>query len=158
MWHSCVKVPLADHFRGKQPIVRRLFDRLRALIRRCGPATMYAQKTRIVFMGRVRFAGAATRRSAIDAGLWLKRRAGHPCLRRVETPLPRDFVHTFRFTDPGQMDQAFARLVREACSQGLPAATGLGMLVEQAALSFAIWTGRNPPRESLFEAVDRAPG
>jgi shikimate 5-dehydrogenase len=29
------------------------------------------------------------------------------------------------------------------------------MLIEQAALAFEIWTGRNPPREALFDAVNQ---
>lgn len=45
----------------------------------------------------------------------------------------------------------FTRVARAAV---LPAVTGLGMLIEQAALAFEIWTGHNVPRESLLAAVE----
>ncbi|HEX2998348.1 MAG TPA: shikimate dehydrogenase [Anaerolineales bacterium] len=47
------------------------------------------------------------------------------------------------------------RLVKDAWSQGLAARTGLGMLIEQAALAFEIWTGHKPPREVMFAAADQ---
>lgn len=46
------------------------------------------------------------------------------------------------------------KLVRDARAQGLNASTGLGMLIEQAALAFETWTGHNPPREVLYAAVE----
>ena len=49
------------------------------------------------------------------------------------------------------------KFVREARQQGLQATTGLGMLIEQAALSFEIWTGRAPSRELLLSAIDQSP-
>lgn len=46
------------------------------------------------------------------------------------------------------------KLVREARAQGLHATTGLGMLIEQAALGFALWTGRTLPVEIFRNAVE----
>jgi shikimate dehydrogenase len=44
-------------------------------------------------------------------------------------------------------------MVRNARAAGLPATTGLGMLAEQACLSFAWWTGRTPSRDVMLSAV-----
>ena len=49
MAHSCGRYSIAQHFAGKPESTRRLFDELVALVEKVGPATCYAQKTRIVF-------------------------------------------------------------------------------------------------------------
>jgi shikimate dehydrogenase len=46
------------------------------------------------------------------------------------------------------------KLVRDARAAGLPAITSLGMLIEQAALAFHIWTGCNPPRKAIWNALE----
>jgi shikimate dehydrogenase len=46
------------------------------------------------------------------------------------------------------------KLLRVARSQGLSAATGLGMLIEQAALGFELWTGNKLPSEVFRNAVE----
>ncbi len=46
------------------------------------------------------------------------------------------------------------KLVNDAISLGLGAVGGLGMLVEQAALAFELWTGVEAPREVMYSAVE----
>ncbi len=48
------------------------------------------------------------------------------------------------------------KLVRDVRTKGLKAATGLGMLIEQAALSFEIWTGHNPSREIMRVSAEQS--
>jgi shikimate dehydrogenase len=48
------------------------------------------------------------------------------------------------------------RLVKDACSQGLHARTGRGMLLEQAALAFELWTGKRPSREVMLLAMEES--
>ncbi len=43
-------------------------------------------------------------------------------------------------------------LLRKARQAGLPAANGVGMLVEQAAAAFELWTGRTAPRQVMRQA------
>jgi hypothetical protein len=114
LWHSCGRYRLADHFAGKAPGLRRVFRAWLSAARACGPVTAYAQKTRIVMQVRVRFAGAVVYRDWLDATLWLKRKATHPRLRRVEDFGRLGYGLHFRLEAPEQVDAALRALMREA--------------------------------------------
>jgi shikimate dehydrogenase len=47
------------------------------------------------------------------------------------------------------------KLVKQARAAGLRASTGMGMLVEQAALAFQLWTGQDIPRSLMLGAVNQ---
>ena len=114
LWHSCGRHTLASHFAGKPKQLRATFDAYLALARACGPVTVYAQKTRIVFQRRVRFAGAVVRAGFVDGSMWLRRRARHPRLARVESFGRLGFGLHFRLRDPADVDGRLAKLMREA--------------------------------------------
>lgn len=57
LWHSCGRATLADWKRKMGPRASKLYRRFEQLIARCGTYHVSPAKTRIAFLGRVRFAG-----------------------------------------------------------------------------------------------------
>ena len=74
----------------------------------------------------------------------------------IETsPLPENIVLSkSTFVYDLVYNPRVTKLVCDARAQGCSATTGLGMLIEQAALAFELWTGHNPPRDVLWNATD----
>lgn len=115
MSHSCVAVALDEHFVGKPTHIRELFDAYLAFVERHGgPVTVIPQRSRIALQRRVRFGSVVVRRQWVDVALWLKRRAEHPLLTKVDDLGALAQYHWFRLTDPGQLDDGLGALVAEA--------------------------------------------
>jgi Domain of unknown function (DUF5655) len=91
-----------------------VFDRFVEIVEGFGPVNVYAQKTGIVFQVRVRFARAMPKQRWLDGHFWLKRRASHPRLTKVEHMLRRDWIHWFRLSATDNLDRAFITLLRES--------------------------------------------
>jgi len=73
-----------------------------------------------------------------------------------QSPLPEKIkLHSSTFIYDLVYNPRETKLITDARAQGLHAATALGMLIEQAALSFEIWTGHNPPRDILFRSINQ---
>lgn len=76
----------------------------------------------------------------VDASPWLD-----------GVPFPPDaFVYDMVY------NPAETRLTQQARAAGLRAANGLGMLVEQGALAFELWTGSTAPRALMRAAAEQA--
>ena len=112
--HSCGVFELDAHFRGRDPVVRQLFDELSAAVEACGTLTMYPQKSRIVFMDRVRFCAVMTRKRSLLFHLWLRRSVQHPLSVDNEYLGKIGWICRFRLTEPGQIDEALRALIAEA--------------------------------------------
>jgi hypothetical protein len=113
-WHSCGRFPLAELFKGKNPKLPGLFRAYRDFVRKCGPFRVIAQKTRIVFVRRVRFAGVSLRKDYLLAHFWLRRPAKHPLLKRIYPEFKNIWLYQVRLTGAAQLDNALLALHRES--------------------------------------------
>ena len=120
MWHSCVNVPIAAHFKGK-PELRKVFDKYVALARKCAKTriAVYAQKSRIVIQARARYAGCIVKKDHLEGAIWLKYRLRHPRFHRYLDLPPSDHGHYFRLRTLKDVDAHLGMLLRAAYRTGM---------------------------------------
>jgi hypothetical protein len=116
--HACGRHPLEDHFVGRPPEVRALFDAFLAALEEIGPVTVLPQKTRIAFHVRMSFAQVTPRRDGLDGHLVLARRIEDPRFLETKTFSPRNHLHRFRIRDVGEIDAQMRAWMREAYAVG----------------------------------------
>ena len=54
----------------------------------------------------------------LEGYLWLRRRAAHPLIRRVEMQVFRDYGHIFRLSQPADLDDDLVALLHEGYMLG----------------------------------------
>jgi hypothetical protein len=116
--HACGRYTLAHHFSGKPAAIKALFNQVVAVVQSIGPVRVLPEKTRIAFQVRMSFAQITPRQKWLDGHVVLARRLEHPRFRRVETFSPRNHLHAFRLTQPGDIDADFRAWLKEAYSVG----------------------------------------
>ncbi len=96
-----------------------MYQALERELRRIGPVLVSPSKTSIAFMVRVRFAGIVSlSERGMTLSFGLRRPVEHPCIRRVEHPVPSWFVHYVRIQDPAELDTTVRGWLREAYELG----------------------------------------
>jgi hypothetical protein len=115
MWHSCGLATLEDWERRMGPRARRLFRRFERLIGRCGPYHVSPAKTRIAFLGHVRFAGV-TRLSeqGMTCGFALPDPVRSPRFARVTEVVPGWWSHELRVSEPRELDAEVQAWLRDS--------------------------------------------
>lgn len=116
LWHSCVVVPLDDHFAGRAA-AEKLFADLLSAMESEGPVTVSVSKTRIELMTRARFAGVQVRRDWLRLAFWLKREIASPRFARVDH-YRSDHVYQLVLRDSRQLDDELLGWLREARAVG----------------------------------------
>lgn len=73
------------------------------------------------------------------------------------SPLPEDFIYPKGTVVYDLVySPLITTLIKKAKEQGAAVVSGIGMLIEQAALSFELWTRIRAPKVSMYQAVDVA--
>ncbi len=74
---------------GKGPVAWAYWDRLQEVVATCGPYSIVANKSRLEFMVRVRFAGMdAVSERGMSFSFWLKERLDSPRIRQSRSLRP----------------------------------------------------------------------
>lgn len=118
MWHSCGKYITEALFARSEPHVLMLFKKFAKMVRECGPATVIPQKTRAVFMVRVRFAGAYPRKTHLHVGFALARRLKNPRIKRIEEYAPHFIGHMVEVHNEAHLDAELKGWIRESFGVG----------------------------------------
>ena len=107
------------HLSGKPDEVVVLYRRFIALAEMCGPFSYRVTKTAITLKGvRRGFAGLRPTMRSLDGYLDLQRELRDPRILRASPYTKRLFVHHFRVTSPGELDNEFADWIHEAYDVG----------------------------------------
>ena len=107
--HSCVVVTLEEHLARVPPEIGDIYRRFEAMVRDIGPITVAPVKTRIAFIGRMRFGGCRLQQRAVVAGFILRRRVDSPRFSRVERYGRRSFGHYVKLRSPEDVDEELRR-------------------------------------------------
>jgi hypothetical protein len=108
------KTAVAAHFKGRDPVIREIYDRLVGAAEQFGPVTQDPKKTSIHLARRTAFAGIATRRDAIILTLKSKSDIRSPRIIKREQASASRWHLDVRLTDPSQVDAQIATWLERA--------------------------------------------
>jgi hypothetical protein len=105
LWHSCGKFTLEALFAKSEPRVLPLFRKYAALVRKLGRGVeMVPQQTRVVFVDRVRFAGATPRKDGFVTHFILGRPVVHARIVKHEFHPPHYHLSYVRVRSEADLD------------------------------------------------------
>jgi hypothetical protein len=114
-WHSCGQASLDSWLTHLGPTGRALYGSFEAMIASFGEYHVAPAKTRIAFLGKVRFAGITELTDeAMVCSFSLPYELASSRFVRVREVAPGWFLHTLRVTSPTDLDQEAVAWFRES--------------------------------------------
>ncbi len=112
--HSCGRFTLKALFAASAPSVLALARRYIALVQSLGDIQVLPQKTRLVFVARVRFASLVARKDHFVAAFALQRRLKSPKVVQLIDYGPRWQMHHLRIRETTDLDDELRAWLRES--------------------------------------------
>jgi uncharacterized protein DUF5655 len=114
LWHSCGRFTLEDLFAGAAPGALELAGEYVAMLRSLGDVQVLPQKTRLVCVARVRFAGLTPRKRGFQANFALHRWLDSPrIVKRVDYG-PRWRAHHVNVQTRADLDDELRAWLQES--------------------------------------------
>lgn len=104
-WHSCETKKLEEHFRGRDPELRGIFDELVRRLRKLGPVEVDPVKTSINLTARHHFGAVTVRGNFLRLGFLSDHRIEDHRIVHVERLGPAKFGHSVVLESVGDLDR-----------------------------------------------------
>jgi hypothetical protein len=114
LWHSCGQYTLEALFARSDPSVVPLAVQFVGILRNLGDVQVIPQKTRLVCVARVRFAGFTPRKDHFVASFALHRWLSSPRVTRTQDYGPRWRVHFVPIRSAGDFDDELRSWLQES--------------------------------------------
>jgi hypothetical protein len=114
LWHSCGNFTLQALFAGARPGVLELARKYVTILRSLGDVQVIPQKTRLVCVARVRFAGLYPLKTGFRAAFALRRWLRHPRIVRTADYGPRWRGHFVDISVEGDLDDELRAWLQES--------------------------------------------
>ena len=113
-WHSCRVHSVADHFRDKDPTLRRVFDALVRQLERSGPLRIDAVASTINLVSHHHFGGIAVSREHLRVGFILDHEVDDERIARRQRIGPRRVAHHVQVRSLSDVDSQLLGWLAEA--------------------------------------------
>ena len=104
-WHSCTVKGLDEHFRGRDPHLRGVFDELVSKLRKLGPVKVDPVKTSINLTAGRHFGAVSVRGTYLRLGFFAPRRIVDPRIVHFERLGPDKFGHSVVLESVADVDE-----------------------------------------------------
>lgn len=116
--HSCTDVTVADCFRGRNPNLVDVFHAFEAAVRSCGEVRVHPTPSRIAFIARMTFTGAAFKQKGLEIGVMLPYRSHDPRFHKF-FPSGNGGVHYLMASKVSHIDAQLRKWIAEAYRVGM---------------------------------------